>query len=298
MRGDLERVACDNCRYDDIKLLFIKNGFNIVKCNNCGLVYTNPRISPESAPDIYDENYFKSPDSLITGYDNYVKERPTIEATFKKRMGFIFNNSPSLATAKSPRLLDIGCATGFLLNLFRELGWDVQGIELSAFALSYAVSELRLPVHHGSVGSVNLSEGVYDLITSWDVIEHSYTPKADLIKIHRLLRSGGYLAIITPNRDSWHARLLGHKWVEYEKPEEHLYFFGKRTFSQILNEIGFEVVATTTAGKYVSVSFLLNRLKSYSKMFELIGGMLRGNVSIKVLYINPYDKMFLLAKKR
>ena len=200
MNGELEYTECDYCRHDNYKLLFIKNGFNIVKCSNCGLVYTNPRVHPASAPEIYNENYFKSRDSLITGYEDYIKDRPTIEATFRKRMKFIFKKAPSLASPKVHKLLDIGCAAGFLLNLFRNIGWEVQGIELSAFAASYAANELRLRVHRGSLVSVNLPEGNYDLVTSWDVIEHSYNPRTDLSKIHRLLRSGGYLAIITPNR--------------------------------------------------------------------------------------------------
>jgi hypothetical protein len=116
--------------------------------------------------------------------------------------------------------------------------------------------------------------------------------------MHSLLKSEGYLALITPDRDSFHARLLGSKWVEYAKPEEHLYFFGKRILRKILEEIGFDLVAVATAGKYVSLSFALTRLKSYSGIFGALGNLLGKNILNKNLYINPFDKMFLLAKKR
>jgi len=298
MTEHLDHVHCNNCREDKSKLLFTKNGFHIVKCQNCGLTYTNPRISASRATDIYNSSYFQSQNSVVSGYDDYIRERPAIEATFKKRVDFIMKNAPSLPKREKPKILDIGCATGFLLSIFRDMKWEVEGIELSKFAQSFAVDEMHLPVHLGSLNSVDLEKDSFDLVTSWDVIEHSYNPKKDLLKIHHLLKVGGYLAVITPNRDSLHARLVGSRWVEYQKPEEHLYFFGHKILSRILNDIGFELAGSTTAGKYVKFSFALNRLRSYSEFFKIVEKMAGKRFADKYIYVDPHDKMFLLFQKK
>ncbi len=298
MKSELENIACNICGKDIPRHLYIKNNFHIVQCQNCGLVYTNPRVKSDYAKSIYSSAYFKSQNSVTTGYEDYLKERLTIEATFKRRINFIVRNARFLENAKNPRILDIGCAMGFLLNLFRELGWQTEGVELSDFASSYARDEMKLAVRQGTLNNLEFSADYYDLLTSWDVIEHSYNPKEDLIMMHRLIKKGGYVAIITPNRASLHARVVGQKWVEYEKPEEHLYFFEKNILIKILNDIGFETVAATTAGKYVSLEFALNRLKSYSVVFGGLAKIIGKNLSGRYIYINPFDKMFILARKK
>jgi SAM-dependent methyltransferase len=298
MKTELENVPCNYCGKDNPRQLFIKNDFRIVQCQNCGLAYTNPRVKREIADSIYGSTYFKSQDSVVSGYDDYLKERPTIEATFKRRIDFILRHANSLKEARNPRILDIGCALGFLLKLFRDMGWDTEGVEFSDFASSYAREELKLSVRKGTLNNLEFPAENYDLLTSWDVIEHSYNPKEDLTMMHKLTKRGGYVAIITPNRGSLHARVVGPKWVEYEKPEEHLYFFEKGILIKILNDIGFETVAATTAGKYVSIGFAINRLRSYSSIFGGISKLMGENFANRYVYINPFDKMFLLARKR
>lgn len=297
MKDDLENVPCNNCRSRDSQLLFVKNNFNIVQCRNCGLTYTNPRIKRNLAQSIYGCTYFKSKDSVVSGYDDYLKERPNIEATFKKRISFILDHAPSLRVTPWPRVLDVGCAMGFLLNLFRDLGWQSEGVELSEYASSYAVNELNLNVRQGTLSNLEFPTDYYDLVTSWDVIEHSYNPKEDIKIMHKIIKKNGYIAIITPNRESLHARIVGTRWVEYEKPEEHLYFFGKSILFRILKEIGFAPIAAITAGKYVSVGFALKRLSSYVSLFNKTSKFCGKNISNRYVYVNPFDKMFILARK-
>jgi 2-polyprenyl-3-methyl-5-hydroxy-6-metoxy-1,4-benzoquinol methylase len=197
----------------------------------------------------------------------------------------------------SINVLDIGCAMGYLLAIFRNMGWQCEGVELSEYAVNYAREILGLTVRRGIINNLEFSESYFDLVTSWDVIEHSYNPKDDLRIIYRILKRGGYISLITPNRDSLHAVIAGSKWVEYEKPEEHLYFFGKRILNRILGEIGFEIIAAESVGKYVTVGFALNRLSSYSNIFERIGNLISDTIASKNIYINPLDKMFILARK-
>ena len=293
----MEYVNCNNCGQDTTNLLFTKRGFNIVRCSSCGLVYTNPRVPFQNTKDIYNQSYFKSGDSLSAGYDNYIAERPTIEVTFKKRLDFIMRNAPSLGVTGGRRVLDIGCAAGFLLDILRKNGWECEGVELSEYAVDYANKELKIDVRQGVLGDFEYPENHFDLVVCWDVIEHCYDPKRDLKIMYNIVKSGGYLSLITPDMGSLHAKIARHRWVEFEKPEEHLYFFSKEILKRILREIGFELVASTTAGKYVTVNFALNRLKSYSGIFGLIQRAVNERSGNRYIFVNPFDKMFILARK-
>jgi 2-polyprenyl-3-methyl-5-hydroxy-6-metoxy-1,4-benzoquinol methylase len=295
---NFEQVDCANCGSRDTKKLFDKNGFTIVQCMSCGLAYTNPRVSRETAQNIYDQSYFKSHDSVVSGYDDYLKERLTIEATFNKRIDIIINHAPELADLKEKRSLDVGCALGFLPALLRDRGWQSEGVEFSDYAANFARNELNLSVKLGTLNNNEFSPDHYNLVTSWDVIEHSYNPIEDIKIMARLLKKGGYMAIITPNRESLHARIVGSRWVEYEKPEEHLYFFGERILCSIMEKHGMKVVASTTAGKFVTLGFAFNRLGSYSRIFKMFKPRNEGSwINSKYFYINPFDKMFVIAKK-
>jgi len=297
MNGQLEIVACGFCHNNDAALLFTKNGLNIVQCKSCGLVYTNPRIIQSNVSTLYDVSYYNSSNSLSCGYDGYLDERQAIERTFVKRIEFIMRHAPNLKTGFPRSLLDVGCALGFLLKILAERGWDAEGIELSDYACSFAQKELGLSVKKGTLSDIHFAAQRFDLITSWDVIEHSYEPMQDLQIMHSLLKKGGFLSLITPNRDSLHAKIVGKKWVEYEKPQEHLYFFGLKSISRILENIGFRIIKTTTVGKYITVAFMLNRLNSYSGIFALIGRAIGNKSRGQHIYIDPRDKMHILARK-
>jgi len=186
---------------------------------------------------------------------------------------------------------------GYLLDIFRRRGWRTEGIELSEFAAQYAREELKLNVQSGALTKGQFPQDRFSLITSWDVIEHCPDPVGDLREIRSILMPGGYLSIITPNRGSLHAKFVGKNWVEYEKPEEHIYFFDEKILGRILGKLGFKVIASTTAGKYVTMSFALRRLTTYLAIMGKVINSLNSKTLNKYLYVDPKDKMFVLAQK-
>ncbi|MCK5086823.1 MAG: hypothetical protein KAQ90_04850, partial [Melioribacteraceae bacterium] len=54
----LEKVNCNLCGSDNYNVRYIKDGYNIVQCNVCEMVYINPRLSPQAISDLYHEDYF------------------------------------------------------------------------------------------------------------------------------------------------------------------------------------------------------------------------------------------------
>ena len=291
----VERIAvpCARCGGSAVTPRFTIRTWRLVDCNACGLRFVSPRMSDLSYVEVYGEDYFKSADSIARGYEDYAGERETILATFRRRFAVIARHAPPLAGGRS---LDVGCAFGYALDVAAELGLAPHGVDVSAHAVAVA-RERGLAVERGGVEVAQARFGApLRVVTSWDVIEHLPDPVAHLRALGGMMEHGGVLSLITPDRGAATARLFGQRWVEYQKPEEHIYFFRRADMRVLLERAGFEVVWEGTAGKLVTVGFALDRLGAYGAPFRLLGKAL-GPLRERVVYVDPLDKMHLLARK-
>ena len=102
------------------------------------------------------------------------------------------------------RVLEIGCSKGFLLAILSKIGWQVEGVEISSEASSFARSTFNLPVFTGEIEKYEeLYPALkYPLILALDVMEHVPDPFAFIKAISRLLTKDGLLIIDTPNGKS------------------------------------------------------------------------------------------------
>ena len=105
-------------------------------------------------------------------------------------------------------------------------------------------------MRQGTIGTVDLPENSFDVAVLADVIEHTRHPLADLAHLWRLLRPGGALFIALPSLDSWSARLMRERWMEFKL--EHLFYFDSQTVQTALLRGGFEDIEVTTGWKTLS----------------------------------------------
>jgi 2-polyprenyl-3-methyl-5-hydroxy-6-metoxy-1,4-benzoquinol methylase len=265
-----------------------------VQCQNCGLVYVSPRPDPTELYALYGESYFRNDESGTVGYTDYLRDEANIRKTFTRRLQRLER------FAQPGRLLDIGCATGFFLSQAHSRGWQVQGLDISSFAIQYTLERFGFDAQCGSLLETAYVPNTYDLITLWDVIEHVPDPKAYVARVAELLKPGGVFALATPDIDSLPARLTGKRWVGYKLSEEHVYYFAPRTLKRLLNDAGMDVIDSYHVGKYVTISLFLNRLSMYSPLLARLGGWTerRFRLSQRSLYINPFDIIAVTARKR
>jgi SAM-dependent methyltransferase len=150
---------------------------------------------------------------------------------------------------RQPRVLDVGCATGALLEYLRERGWQVSGAEISPSA-EYARVQRGLEVWSLPLEEIHLPPDYFDLILASHLIEHLNSPASFVREAWRILRPGGRFLVTTPNIAGFQARLLGARWRS--AIFDHLYLFSARTLKPLLANAGFTIEGVYTWGGIAS----------------------------------------------
>ena len=213
------------------------------RCRTCHLVYVDPMPTREDALALYDAHYFKDPER---GYVDYVADEAVYRKEFRRRLRTLHK------AGAQGRLLDVGCAAGWLLDEAKSLDFEPTGLEPSPQVAREAHERTGVPVFAGAVEDALLSTAHYDAITIFDVLEHLVEPLATLRRLRCAMRSGAYLAVTVPDYGGWWARLSGKRWP-FLTPWEHLTYFTRRTLRGILIRAGFESVQFHRAGTPLSV---------------------------------------------
>jgi 2-polyprenyl-3-methyl-5-hydroxy-6-metoxy-1,4-benzoquinol methylase len=215
------------------------DSFVAMKCNTCGLVYLNPRPDISEFATIYPSSYHAF-DFSKKDFGIVYKVRGWLEA---KRLLSWCKELPDEA-----RILDVGCGDGFHLNLLRMYGkksWKLEGIDLDNRAIEMA-RESGLSVHLGSVETIDLPPDTYDLAITIQTIEHVEKPGEVLRGIHKLLKPGGKLVIVTDNTDSLDFRFFNRNyWGGYHFPR-HWNLFNKHSLGKLARKTNFEVAIIAT----------------------------------------------------
>lgn len=249
-----EHVECKLCGTDRAEQLSIQRSWPVSRCSNCGLIYLSDRPVESALEDLYSREYYDNKD---VGYGGYVENFQTYGKIFKR----LFNRRAKDIERYRGRgkLLEVGCAHGFLLDHLRKRNWTVTGVEVSPLAAGYAVNELGLDVRNCPVEKAGFSADTFDVVLLLDVLEHLHRPFDTLKEIGRILAPGGILVVQCPwELTHWEERaeafLKGMKQcsITPDAVPAHLYFFGPGTLEAFLVKGGFKTVRKQS-GNYGSI---------------------------------------------
>jgi SAM-dependent methyltransferase len=119
----------------------------------------------------------------------------------------------------------------------------------------------NITVHPGTLFDLNLNEGSFDVVTLWDVLEHTPDPKAVLQECRRILKPGGILVVNYPDIGSSIARLMRRKWVFLLSV--HLYYFTLQSIREMLKITGFDIVRQKKHWQILELGYIFFRMQAY-----------------------------------
>jgi SAM-dependent methyltransferase len=278
----LERVDCAVCGRDDDEALFDKDGFAIVRCRSCGLVYVNPRLTPAALGALY-EGQEISPAAY------YVRTERQDELSFAQRLELIERFRPP------GTLLDLGCGPGTFSAVARSRGWRTVGLDVNPQSVAHCRSR-GLETIHDVFPSAQLAERRFDVIVMNDFIEHLTDPAAALAAAQELLAPDGVLFITTPDVGSLMARMTRARWLHL-KPNEHLVYFDRRTIEQLLTRTGYRIKYLRAIGRIRNLAVALEKVKAYGELASTIGRVLiPAKLAERInIPLNPGDEMVVIA---
>ena len=147
-------MACNLCGSSIYKNYLKKDGHNIVECSHCGLVYTLLN-GQKIKNDFYSKDYF-----VESGYSNYEETAQYIKISFKRILKKILHEVPF----QKRSLLDIGCATGILLEAAKSLELEPFGVEISKYAAHKGIKK-GFKIFNAPLEEIDFKDHKYDIIT-------------------------------------------------------------------------------------------------------------------------------------
>lgn len=231
-----ETIPCPGCGDSRARQMLACDGFAFVRCGKCSLVYQNPRPVFEDVRKRYAGQYFA-----------YELEN---ERNFfgLMRLGLRDIGFEALArTLPAPRsFLDIGCATGMLIESMKGEGWDARGVDVCRESAEYGMAHRGVSIFVGTLEEAGFPDESFSVVHFSHLIEHVPDPRGFLGEVRRILKPQGYAIITTPNVDGFQARLFGKGWRS--AIADHLTLFSKRTLGTMIIESGFEIRQNVTWG--------------------------------------------------
>lgn len=272
----------------------VKNGYTIYRCMSCGLGMTDLQKDYRSfVKGHYSKGYFTG-DPRYSAYVSYKDDKPIVVRNMRKFLREVKQYKPH------GKLLDVGCAMGFFVELALANGYDAYGFDPSDFAVAEAknlVGEKRIAL--ATTETVEYPKKSFDVITLFDVFEHLADPQKDIAKLLTWLKDDGIIVIATGDSQSLAAKVFKRRWTFYIPPQ-HLFFFSRSTLDSFLKRLGLQPVRWFRIGKWLSIRYVLHlaRTTGESKLARLLYPLIQKMKISKIpLFVPMGDNMVVIAQK-
>jgi SAM-dependent methyltransferase len=223
---------CVFCGYREAPVHLHRPRFEIRRCPHCGVLWCDPtRFHADFNPD---------------NEEAYLSVEATVHTENATRLHHLMRHA---GPKSHPRLLEIGCMHGDFVYQARGAGFEARGADLSETAVLEANRRMPGAVQLATLDS-SFAAGSLDVVAAFNVIEHMDRPDQFLDEVVRVLRPGGVLVAETPAQESVYHHVLflrGRVKPEGEydvgvHPGTHIFKFGRRSWTTILRDRGFEVL--------------------------------------------------------
>lgn len=192
----------------------------------------------------YDFDYYENGlDSKKSLYENY-RWIPELTIPLAQQFIEVMKMSEDFSAIKSPKILDFGCAKGFLVKAFRELGYEAYGIDVSEYAISQAPSDitnfLSCIKSDSSLQIPHWPE--FDYILAKDVLEHIEVSNLSNVLI-QLRKLSPRLLVVVPLGDG-----INYFISDYENDPSHVIKEDLPWWENLLLSHNFKIKSTYDVG--------------------------------------------------
>lgn len=211
-----------------------------------GYVTTSPLPTAEELEGFYAGTYYQTPQS-----SSYQRSYDELELNYKKmKCDALIHALSGVGGGAAVSFLDIGAGEGFLLNAAHQRGYEVTGLDFSAYGVSKFFPALAGKHMVGDIFSslkALASQGrKFSLCASTNVLEHVIDPDAFLKLAASVMDPRAILAVTVPNDYSEVQQLaLQEGMIDREfwfVPPHHLHYFNARNIVPFLEKRGFEIL--------------------------------------------------------
>jgi SAM-dependent methyltransferase len=181
------------------------------------------------------QELYRSADSVRTTGLN----RSQAEAHYAPYLNFVRRYHPS------GKLLDVGCGVGWSTAVFAAHGFDATGIDLNGEAFEPPPQQ-GLSLQAGSALDIPFPDKSFDVVGSYQVIEHVPDPEKMLDEMLRVVKPGGTVCVVGPNLLGLNGSITGltkHVWqsgpvtsILFRKPDTPRHPFGN-TLPELLYKL-------------------------------------------------------------
>jgi len=242
-KNEFINVNCPACGTNNFEKSFEKYDHTYVTCKECETMFISPRPTPEILSQFYETskryefwNKFIFPNS----------EEARREKIFKPRAEKIINICKKYNT-NTNTIIDVGAGYGTFCEEIKKLEFFKKVIAIEPTpSLAKTCQERGLEVINRGIEEIKINQEV-DVITSFEVIEHLFSPKEFLLSCKEILSKNGLIVITCPNIKGFDISTLKEKSDIIDT--EHLNYFNLNSLSKLFSSCGFEVIEKLTPGK-------------------------------------------------
>lgn len=276
------KVSCYNCNSDTYTDYDSENGFKLVKCDSCGLLYVNPRPADEDISK-YKLNGVHEGEIEIATTGRYASRK--VGRYLQILKDFFGDND---LNKKGIEWFDIGCGYGELieaLDKYTDGNIIVKGSELNEIKIKSAQNR-GLDVDFYDIDEMNHR---FDVVSLFNVWSHLPDPVSFIEGLKKLLKPGGELFLETGHTSHLEPK---DQQIPYYLPD-HLSFASQDIVENTLKKVGFEIIETNI---YRSANF--PKWYNFTEIaIEVVKIVLRKNGCIKNFYRkHPNRDMFVRAR--
>jgi len=230
-----EEVVCGLCGSPEYEVIGTRNGFNNVRCSNCGLRFITPRYSADCRKHFYSWKYNCAGYTLLSAFNNL--DLAVSEQLIADQILRIIS-----LYKKNGNLIEIGPFGRGLTREAEKKGFDCWLLKSSGWVYDFPVEKRE---YRGGNGELSLDGMRFDVVSCLDVLDRIPDPLRELKEINKIMKNDGILLIRVPDFSSTVAEQAGIAW-DYNRPWERIYQFDYLRLKELLDKSGFKIIDLKT----------------------------------------------------